>query len=163
MCTNLIIHRGEYACPLCRQLANSVLPLSPELGDCSTLVRSRTTCMSSIATEISALLSENPPAGRPPTLPIQEAMSRAMEDMAKITDGPLRFYHNFGSPPTPECLVIFVSSIVRTNLEIDVIMRGDSLCTQAEDAAAASTSATLPKRSCLGKHSNQTIMIIHCC
>jgi hypothetical protein len=106
--------------------------------------------MSSIATEISALLSENPPAGRPPTLPIQEAMSRAMEDMAKITDGPLRFYHNFGSPPTPECLVIFVSSIVRTNLEIDVIMRGDTLCTHAEDAAAASTSATLPKRSCLG-------------
>jgi hypothetical protein len=106
--------------------------------------------MSSIATEISSLLSENPPAARSPTLPIQEAMSRAMEDMAKITDGPLRFYHNFGSPPTPECLVLFVSSIVRTNLEIDIIMRGDSLCTHAEDAAAASTSATLPKRSCLG-------------
>lgn len=31
----LLYFRGEFLCPVCRQLANSVLPLSPQLGRAS--------------------------------------------------------------------------------------------------------------------------------
>ena len=33
------VDKGEITCPLCRQLANSVLPISPEIGDFSAIVR----------------------------------------------------------------------------------------------------------------------------
>lgn len=51
--------RGEYLCPLCRQLANSVLPLSPQLGDCAQVVRSRPSSMSQVLDELSDFLREN--------------------------------------------------------------------------------------------------------
>ncbi|KAJ8969229.1 hypothetical protein NQ317_002184, partial [Molorchus minor] len=52
--------KGEYLCPLCRQLANSVLPLSPQLGDKTQMVRSRPNeSMSQILEELSSFLREN--------------------------------------------------------------------------------------------------------
>lgn len=50
--------RGEYLCPLCRQLANSVLPLSPQLGDCSQMVRSRPAGMGQVLEELNDFLKE---------------------------------------------------------------------------------------------------------
>lgn len=46
-------------CPLCRQLANSVLPLSPQLGDKAQMVRSRPSSMTQVLDEISDFLKEN--------------------------------------------------------------------------------------------------------
>lgn len=52
--------RGEYLCPLCRQLANSVLPLSAQLGEKAQMVRSRPNeNMSQILDELSDFLREN--------------------------------------------------------------------------------------------------------
>lgn len=51
--------RGEYFCPLCRQLANSVLPLSPQLGDCLQVVKCKPADMSSSLHELSEFLKEN--------------------------------------------------------------------------------------------------------
>lgn len=51
--------RGEYFCPLCRQLANSVLPLSPQLGECTAVVRSRPGSMSAIINELTNFLKDN--------------------------------------------------------------------------------------------------------
>ena len=51
--------RGEYFCPLCRQLANSVLPLAPQLGDCAQMVRSNPSSMSQILDELRDFLEEN--------------------------------------------------------------------------------------------------------
>lgn len=51
--------KGEFLCPLCRQLANSVLPLSPQLGDCTQIVKSRPGGMGQILLELSDLLKEN--------------------------------------------------------------------------------------------------------
>lgn len=52
--------RGEYLCPLCRQLANSVLPLSAQLGEKAQMVRSRPTeDMTEVLEEISDFLREN--------------------------------------------------------------------------------------------------------
>lgn len=39
---NLNIELGEFSCPVCRQLANSVLPLSPQLDRPTSIVRSHT-------------------------------------------------------------------------------------------------------------------------
>lgn len=57
----LLRFRGEYLCPLCRQLANSVLPLSPQLGERAQVVRSKTTCMAQVLDELSDFLRENVP------------------------------------------------------------------------------------------------------
>lgn len=59
--TNLyvsVVDRGEYLCPVCRQLSNSVLPLSPQLGECSAVVRSQPANLDSLAIEIIRLLNE---------------------------------------------------------------------------------------------------------
>lgn len=56
-----VVDRGEYWCPLCRQLANSVLPLSPQLGEGTAIVRSRPASLPSIVFELTNLLTENPP------------------------------------------------------------------------------------------------------
>lgn len=52
---SLAVDSGEYLCPLCRQLANSFLPLSPQLGKRGPVVRSPFT---TILPEINNLLKE---------------------------------------------------------------------------------------------------------
>lgn len=53
-----IINRGEYWCPLCRQLGNAVLPISPEIGDLSALVKHPSTCDSDLVEEVDRLLHD---------------------------------------------------------------------------------------------------------
>lgn len=55
---SLAVERGEYLCPLCRQLANSVLPLSPQLGECSAVVRSRHASTKTIFADLNTFLKE---------------------------------------------------------------------------------------------------------
>lgn len=55
---SLAVDRGEYLCPLCRQLANSVLPLSPQLGECSAVVRSRHASTKTIFADLNTFLKE---------------------------------------------------------------------------------------------------------
>ena len=54
----LAVEKGEYLCPLCRQLANSVLPLSPQLGECAAVVRSRHASPDIILSELNHFLSD---------------------------------------------------------------------------------------------------------
>ena len=54
----LAVERGEYLCPLCRQLANSVLPLSPQLGECAAVVRSRHASPEIILSELNNFLND---------------------------------------------------------------------------------------------------------
>lgn len=56
--TCLCLNR-EYTCPLCRQLANSVLPLPPQLGETTSLIPSKETDMNSIVNALSELLQAN--------------------------------------------------------------------------------------------------------
>lgn len=55
---SLAVDTGEYFCPLCRQLANSVLPLSPQLGECAAVVRSYQASPAIILSELNNLLKE---------------------------------------------------------------------------------------------------------
>lgn len=145
---SLAVERGEYSCPLCRQLANSVLPLSPQLGECAAMVRSWPSSMVSVVSELSRLLQENPPT--PSSSNLSEAMAKSMEDMTNITY--MKYPQSGLQQPSPQSLFLFVSSIARTNLEVEIIQRGGTLCMQPTASASTSSmspASLIPKRSCL--------------
>ncbi|XP_046390043.1 E3 ubiquitin-protein ligase Ubr3 isoform X2 [Ischnura elegans] len=154
---NLAVDRGEYSCPLCRQLANSVLPLSPQLGECAAMVRSWPSSMSSVIAELTRLLQENPSSllsnFKNQSSNLGEAMAKSMEDMTNITY--MKYPQSGLQQPSPQCLFLFVSSIARTNLEVEIIQRGGTLCMQPSGSSssgsggATSSALLIPKRSCL--------------
>uniref|UniRef100_A0A0A9XB67 E3 ubiquitin-protein ligase n=2 Tax=Lygus hesperus TaxID=30085 RepID=A0A0A9XB67_LYGHE len=135
----LASERGEYACPLCRQMANSVLPLPPQLGEAAIMVRSRPANFTSIIPDLTAFLKENPPINQNQSA-LMEAMSKSMEDMTNSTY--LKYKQKSGTR-RPQTLFLFVSSIARTNLEIEIVQRGGSLLARPQP------NPLIPKRSCI--------------
>ncbi|KAL9877993.1 ubr3 ubiquitin ligase isoform 2-T2 [Glossina fuscipes fuscipes] len=126
---------GEFYCPVCRQLSNSVLPLSPQLDRPTPMVRSGVQSFEQLVAELTNLIKENE---KPPTsTKLSEAMGRAMKDMTNITHGKMKRV-----PPTFRSLFIFVTSIARTNLESEIIQRGGSLC-------SINATRYKPKRECI--------------
>ena len=92
--------KGEYSCPLCRQLANTFLPLSPEFGiRQSALVKDRKTQVpltpevtvpeippspeATVALEVMKLLREYPVPT--PSTKVTDAITKIMEDMTNAT------------------------------------------------------------------------------
>ncbi|XP_055914152.1 E3 ubiquitin-protein ligase Ubr3 isoform X3 [Eupeodes corollae] len=129
--------RGEFYCPVCRQLSNSVLPLNPQLDRPAPVVRSGTQSFGTLVFELMNLIKENE---RPPlrtTTKLSEAMGRAMEDMTNITHRKINRF-----PPTFRSLFLFVTSIARTNLESEIIQRGGTLCSNQ-------STRYKPKRECI--------------
>ncbi|CAH0564545.1 unnamed protein product [Brassicogethes aeneus] len=139
---NLSHENGEYLCPLCRQLANSVLPLSPQLGEKAQIVRSRPSGMSQVLDELSEFLKENDQ--KPSSSNMAEAIGNVMEDMSSSTHLKPMFeaMHN---RHISQSLFLFVTSIARTNLEVELVQRGGSLVV----AAADPPNPLLPKRDCI--------------
>ncbi|XP_013164217.1 PREDICTED: E3 ubiquitin-protein ligase UBR3-like [Papilio xuthus] len=126
---NLHVERGEFLCPVCRQLANSVLPLAPAPP------RSTTT-PSPAASPASPLAPSAPPSPveqildmlereHPPPSPsrLSEAMGKAMEDMTAMAGGKLK--QRYGS--SPAAIFTFVASLVRSNVECELVQRGGAL------------------------------------
>ncbi|KAJ6638423.1 E3 ubiquitin-protein ligase Ubr3, partial [Pseudolycoriella hygida] len=133
---NLNVERGEFLCPVCRQLSNSFLPLSPILDRPTPMIRVPSPPFRDLVTELTTLIKENE---RPPTSTIlSEAMGRAMEDMTNS------IYRKAKRRPTPTLrnLFLFVTSIARTNLEAEIIQRGGSLC-------SSNSIRFKPKRDCI--------------
>ncbi|KAK4316848.1 hypothetical protein Pmani_012025 [Petrolisthes manimaculis] len=145
----LNVEKGEYWCPLCRQLGNSVLPISPEIGDLSALVKLPSSCDSDLVEEVDRLLHDL-------TVPkfsssLTNAMARMMEDMTVVTYAK---YRNVSSNPSTPSLFMFVSSILRTNLEVELVQRGGTLLYQAQDAKMdVKRSCLMPLLHVLGFHS----------
>ncbi|XP_031787991.1 E3 ubiquitin-protein ligase Ubr3 isoform X1 [Nasonia vitripennis] len=136
---NLAVDRGEYNCPLCRQLANSVLPLSPQLGECSAVVRSRHLSPETILLELNNFLKEIQRS--PTTSNLAVAMGKAMEDMTSSTY--LKYKQKSWSP-SHQSLFLFVTSVARTNFEVELVQRGGSLC-----VSPPSMTPLTPKRDCI--------------
>lgn len=136
--------KGEYFCPLCRQLANSVLPLAPQLGDCSQVVRSRPSSMGLVLDELSNFLRENEET--PSTSNLSEAMGKAMEDMTNSTQLKPLFKPKSSDKPSHQSLFLFVTSIARTNLEVELVQRDGSLVVSGDGPPA---NPLLPKRDCI--------------
>ncbi|KAH8281298.1 hypothetical protein KR018_008288, partial [Drosophila ironensis] len=150
--------RGEFYCPVCRQLSNSVLPLSPQLDRPTHLVRSGNQPFERLVADLTTLIKENE------TIPVSldyttrlltprqqlivisipqqptkltEAMGHAMEVMTNIAQRKVKC-----TGITFRKLFIFVTSIARTNLEAEIIQRGGSLC-------SANATRYKPKRDCI--------------
>ncbi|XP_058794286.1 E3 ubiquitin-protein ligase Ubr3 isoform X2 [Phymastichus coffea] len=133
------LDRGEYYCPLCRQLANSVLPLSPQLGECTAVVRSRHSSPETILIDLNNFLKEIQRS--PVTSNLALAMGKAMEDMTSST---YMKYKQKNWNPSHQSLFLFVTSVARTNFEVELVRRGGSLC------EPPSTMVPLtPKRDCM--------------
>ncbi|KAI5639121.1 E3 ubiquitin-protein ligase Ubr3 [Phthorimaea operculella] len=116
---NLHVERGEFLCPVCRQLANSVLPLAP-MGARNTRPAPAAE-HDVLAAQVMAMLEkEHPP---PTSSNLSEAMGKAMEDMTATAGGKLK--QRYGS--SPAAIFTFVASLVRTNLECELVQRGGTL------------------------------------
>ncbi|ROT84089.1 putative E3 ubiquitin-protein ligase UBR3 isoform X1 [Penaeus vannamei] len=147
--STLNVDKGEYWCPLCRQLGNAVLPISPEIGDLSALVKHPSTCDSDLVEEVDRLLHDLTVPTFSSTL--TNAMARMMEDMTIATYAK---YRNVSSNPSTPSLFMFVSSILRTNLEVELVQRGGMLVYQAEDVKMdVKRSCLMPLLHVLGFHS----------
>lgn len=159
------LEQGEFLCPFCRQLSNSVLPLSSQTDKPSSIVRTVNVESSyeSLLNELTTLIRENerPPvnfntiefrrsvysllfstaqASMQATTKLFEGMGRAFVDMTKST------HRNLQRPePTFRRIFLFVTSVARTNLEAEIIQRGGSLCTN-------DSLRYRPKRECLGEY-----------
>ncbi|KFM58297.1 E3 ubiquitin-protein ligase UBR3, partial [Stegodyphus mimosarum] len=118
---NLAVDRGEYSCPLCRQLANSVIPIIPNFGKTAALVNCPGRTLSNLASDLSELLS-SPLSEREANL-LKKYMGGIMEDITHAT------YPQYRSvcSPNSSSLFLFVCSISRTNLEVELVQRGGTL------------------------------------
>uniref|UniRef100_A0A182JHG2 E3 ubiquitin-protein ligase n=1 Tax=Anopheles atroparvus TaxID=41427 RepID=A0A182JHG2_ANOAO len=134
---NLNVELGEFFCPVCRQLANSVLPLSPALDRPAPLIRSPTPPHRTLVLELIGLFQES--KRTPMASKFSEAMGRAMGNITACTQRNIKRY-----PVTLQSLFSFVISIARTNLEAEIIQRGGSLCTGSTDDVRYK-----PKRDCI--------------
>lgn len=139
---SLAVDKGEYFCPLCRQLANSVLPLSPQLGECSAVVRSRQSSMSTMLGELLNFLKDDERA--PVNSCLSEAMDKAMGDITNSTHVNFMIKTTKG-PPSRQSLFLFVTSVARSNLEIELVQRNGSLVTASNQSLPPLT----PKRDCI--------------
>lgn len=108
--------QGEYLCPLCRQLANSVLPLNPKMNEIGALVKSRPNDIKAVSEELFSLLSNNSHQDSE----YLRLLASLIEDLTKAT-GPQ--YRSIKTPLTEHSLFLFLSSILRTNLEVDLLIK----------------------------------------
>lgn len=74
-----------------------------------------------------------------------EAIGKVMEDMSNSTQLKPMFRPRTENP-IPQSLFLFVTSIARTNLEVELIQRGGSLVI----SSAEPPNPLLPKRDCIG-------------
>uniref|UniRef100_A0A674MQ45 E3 ubiquitin-protein ligase n=1 Tax=Takifugu rubripes TaxID=31033 RepID=A0A674MQ45_TAKRU len=137
------VDKGEFTCPLCRQFANSVLPCRPGRGteagawhaptnkSICALVREvedlqERLCLFSVSETESNLSKE---------------MELVIKDIKNTTQ---KKYMDYGkNPGSPDNDFLFMYSVARTNLELELVHRGGNLCSGGASAAA--------KRSCLNQ------------
>lgn len=67
-------------------------------------------------------------------------MRKAVQDMTKCTNSKLQQQNSYKS------LFAFITSVARTNIEIELVQRGGSLCIPPPTTIPLS-----PKRDCIGK------------
>jgi E3 ubiquitin-protein ligase UBR3 len=125
---SLNVERGEYSCPLCRQLANSALPIATKLygakGGRSNEATRMVPCLNQASEEVKNMLGAEPAISPHLGSNLMEAMGRVMEDMTNAT---FPRFRQITSTPSPASLFLFVQSIARTNLEIELMQRNDSI------------------------------------
>ncbi|XP_075465223.1 E3 ubiquitin-protein ligase UBR3 isoform X3 [Ascaphus truei] len=136
------VDKGEFTCPLCRQFANSVLPCFPgnnvEKGPWQNRGHSSKS-MQDLIKEVEELQEQ---LG---TFPSETNLSKEMEAVMKdIKSTTQKKYTDYSkTPASPDNDFLFMYSVARTNLELELVHRGDNLCSGGASAAG--------KRSCLNQ------------
>ncbi len=135
--------RGDFYCPMCRQVANALLPVPPDAPDFP--LSSVNMNINSIGAKISDLLGEETVLMSPDG-PLRSEMTKIVEVFSKTASGP--------QPPSlGGQTAMFISSIARTNLECDIVQRGGTLvqgrgfAEMVGAASTASSSGATPKAS----------------
>ena len=120
----LDFERGEFICPMCRQVANALLPVPPDPPEFPICFDNQAAKISAVASRIHGLLGEETLLMSPGPTPLRSEMSKIMEVFTRTAiprdrlEGEARF---------PENAAMFISSIARTNLECDLVQRGGTL------------------------------------
>uniref|UniRef100_A0A8C7FRU1 E3 ubiquitin-protein ligase n=1 Tax=Oncorhynchus kisutch TaxID=8019 RepID=A0A8C7FRU1_ONCKI len=134
------VDKGEFTCPLCRQFANSVLPCRP--GRSTEVVSWHMPTNKKTAVLVKEVEDLQEQLGLFPT---ESNLSKEMESVIKdIKNTTQRKYMDYGkNPGSPDNDFLFMYSVARTNLELELVHRGGNLCSGGASAAA--------KRSCLNQ------------
>ncbi|XP_058889679.1 E3 ubiquitin-protein ligase ubr3-like isoform X2 [Acipenser ruthenus] len=134
------VDKGEFTCPLCRQFANSVLPCYPgrgvEKAPCQTPSNKNLPVLVKEVEDLQEQLG---------TFSSETNLSREMESVIKdIKNTTQKKYMDYSkNPGSPDNDFLFMYSVARTNLELELVHRGGDLCCGGASAAA--------KRSCLNQ------------
>ncbi|XP_023806310.2 E3 ubiquitin-protein ligase ubr3 isoform X2 [Oryzias latipes] len=134
------VDKGEFTCPLCRQFANSVLPCRPgraaDAASWHTPTSKKTTVLVKEVDDLQERLA---------LFPTESNLSKEMELVIKdIKNTTQKKYMDYGkNPGSPDNDFLFMYSVARTNLELELVHRGGNLCSGGASAAA--------KRSCLNQ------------
>ncbi|CAM1322004.1 UBR3 (predicted) [Pycnogonum litorale] len=129
----LAFERGEYSCPLCRQRSNTVLPWCPDVGEAVAVVKCRGHDLAEVTNEIAELLAGS---SSPKVSDVLRCMVFVIEDLTNATYPEFR---SVGSSPNPHSLFMFVCSIARTNLELELVHRGGNLISKQNKRSCFST------------------------
>ncbi|KAJ8255418.1 hypothetical protein GJAV_G00204660 [Gymnothorax javanicus] len=134
------VDKGEFTCPLCRQFANGVLPCHPREGADFRPWHSHSTKNMAVLVKEVEDLQEQPGA-----FPNESNLTKEMESVVKdIKNTTQKKYMDYGkNPGSPDNDFLFMYSVARTNLELEIVHRGGDLCCGGASAAA--------KRSCLNQ------------
>ncbi|KAG1697720.1 E3 ubiquitin-protein ligase Ubr3 [Nymphon striatum] len=131
--SKLAVDRGEYWCPLCRQLANTVLPCYPNTGEAFAMVKCRGNDTTQVARELADLIAN---ASSTQVSDVLRCMMLVMED---ITNATYPQFRSVGCSPDSHSLLLFVCSIARMNLELELIHRGGTLLSEKSPKSCFST------------------------
>eukprot|EP00066_Takifugu_rubripes_P018891 XP_011608157.1 PREDICTED: E3 ubiquitin-protein ligase UBR3 isoform X2 [Takifugu rubripes] len=134
------VDKGEFTCPLCRQFANSVLPCRPGRGTEAGAWHAPTNKSICVLVREVEDLQE-----RLCLFSTESNLSKEMELVIKdIKNTTQKKYMDYGkNPGSPDNDFLFMYSVARTNLELELVHRGGNLCSGGASAAA--------KRSCLNQ------------
>ncbi|XP_076858862.1 E3 ubiquitin-protein ligase ubr3 isoform X3 [Brachyhypopomus gauderio] len=134
------VDKGEFTCPLCRQFANSVLPCKPgsatQVGSWHAAGHKSHAVLVKEVEELQEQLA---------VFPTESNLTKEMESVIKdIKNATQKKYMDYGkNPGSPDNDFLFMYSVARTNLELELVHRGGNLCSGGASAAA--------KRSCLNQ------------
>uniref|UniRef100_A0A8C3ATV7 E3 ubiquitin-protein ligase n=1 Tax=Cyclopterus lumpus TaxID=8103 RepID=A0A8C3ATV7_CYCLU len=136
------VDKGEFTCPLCRQFANSVLPCRPgrgtEAGSWHTPTNKKTLVLVKEVEDLQEKLGSF-------QVSTESNLSKEMELVIKdVKNTTQKKYMDYGkNPGSPDNDFLFMYSVARTNLELELVHRGGNLCSGGASASA--------KRSCLNQ------------
>ncbi|XP_077128859.1 E3 ubiquitin-protein ligase UBR3 isoform X1 [Ranitomeya variabilis] len=138
------VDKGEFTCPLCRQFANSVLPCFPgNNAERSPWQSHGNKSMRELIKEVEELQEQlgTFPVSISSETNLSKEMEAVMKDIKSATQKKYTDYSKTHGSPDNDFL--FMYSVARTNLELELVHRGDNLCSGGASAAG--------KRSCLNQ------------